>query len=200
MKTFLHVGCGSAQQANTTREFARADWKELRLDINPAVAPDIVGNLLDMNGVPTESQDAVFSSHNIEHLFAHEVPVALSEFRRVLKPTGYLVLTCPNLQEIAELVAADQLTEPAYQSPAGPVSAIDMLYGYRPFLATGDSFMAHKCGFTKKVLDATLYGCGFAIVASAQRKAPFFDLWALASREMRSEPEMLALAALHFPK
>jgi predicted SAM-dependent methyltransferase len=39
-----------------------------------------------MKAVASESVDAIFSSHNIEHLYPHEVPVALAEFIRVLKP------------------------------------------------------------------------------------------------------------------
>jgi predicted SAM-dependent methyltransferase len=37
--------------------------------------------------------DALYSSHNIEHVFAHEVVPTLKEFRRVLKPDGFVVIT-----------------------------------------------------------------------------------------------------------
>jgi hypothetical protein len=43
--------------------------------------PDIVGTMTDMSAVADASVDALFSSHNIEHLYPHEVPVALAEFR-----------------------------------------------------------------------------------------------------------------------
>ena len=84
--------------------------------------------------------DAVWSSHNVEHLYPHEVPVALAEFRRVLKPEGFAIVTCPDLQAVAELVAQDKLTQPAYQSPSGPISPLDILYGHRPALALGNLF------------------------------------------------------------
>ena len=100
--------------------------------------------------------DALFSSHNIEHLYAHEVPLALREFRRVLKPEGFVVITCPDLQSICAEVAEDRLTQTAYQSPAGPIAPIDMLYGLRSALARGNLYMAHRSGFTLKVLVATL--------------------------------------------
>ena len=93
MKTFLHVGCGPKRKDRTTSGFA--DWNELRFDINEFVQPDLVGTMTDMSSVSTESVDAVFSSHNIEHLYPHEVPVALSEFLRVLKPDGFALITCP---------------------------------------------------------------------------------------------------------
>ena len=42
--------------------------------------------------------------------------------------------------------------EPLYEAPSGPVSPIDIIYGYRGKLATGKFHMAHKCGFTYSVL------------------------------------------------
>ena len=37
--------------------------------------------------------------------------------------------------------------------------------------------MAHRCGFTQKVLDGTLRACGFQTVASMARgRAPFFGM------------------------
>jgi len=44
-------------------------WKEIRLDIDPANAPDILGTMLDMPAVADGSVDAIYSSHNIEHLY-----------------------------------------------------------------------------------------------------------------------------------
>jgi predicted SAM-dependent methyltransferase len=144
--------------------------------------------------------DAIYSSHNIEHLYPHEVPLAMAEFLRVLKPDGYFVVTCPDLQSVCALVAEDKLTEAAYTSPAGPIAPLDILFGHRPAMAKGNLYMAHRCGFTQKVLNGTLQSSGFKTVASMTRgRAPFFDLFALASKSERSEPEMLKLAGLHFP-
>jgi len=61
--------------------------------------PDIVCSITDMSPVAADSVDAVWSSHNLEHLQRHEVPVALAEFLRVLKPAGLLLLTLPDLQQ-----------------------------------------------------------------------------------------------------
>jgi len=86
MKTLLHVGCGQKHKDRTTAGFNRPEWHEIRLDIDPKVQPDVIGTMLDMSAVATGSMDAVYSSHNIEHLYPYEVPVALNEFLRVLKP------------------------------------------------------------------------------------------------------------------
>jgi hypothetical protein len=61
--------------------------------------------------------------------------------------------------------------------------------------------MAHRCGFTRQVLDGTLRASGFQTVASMARgRAPFFDLWALASKSLMSEEAMRGLAGEHFPR
>ena len=155
--------------------------------------------MTDMSAVAPASVDAVFSSHNIEHLYPHEVPLALAEFKRVLLPTGFVVITCPDLQSVCALVAQDKLTEPAYVSPAGPITPLDILYGHRPAMARGNLYMAHRCGFTQKVLTSTLQAAGFAAVAARRREQPNFDLWALATAAPMAEAELRQLAAEHFP-
>ena len=196
--TFLHVGCGPLKKDRTTQGFNDAAWREIRLDIDAQVHPDIVGTMLDMKDVASASVDAIYSCHNIEHLVAHEVPLAFKEFHRVLNDAGFLVIACPDLQAICALVAEDKLTQPAYQSEAGPIAPIDMLYGHRRFLAGGNDYMAHRCGFTKTVLQGTLIDCGFKSVIAARRLANF-DLWAIASKLPMSEDQLRSLGALHFP-
>ncbi len=200
MGKFLHVGCGQKTKEQTTREFGKDSWQEVRYDIDEAVSPDIVGTMTDMSSIEDESYDAVFSSHNIEHLYPHDVPVALAEFRRILTPDGIAVITCPDLKSVCELVAQDRLTDPAYDSPAGPIAPLDILYGYRKSMAQGNLYMAHRCGFTEKVLVATLNDAGFAATASTQRGSPYFDLWAVATKSSLDEGTLRATAVSHFPK
>ena len=198
MKKLLHVGCGPKRRNQTTRGFNSAEWQEVRLDIDPAVSPDVTGTMTDMRDVPTGSIQGLFSSHNIEHLYPHEVPLALAEFLRVLSPEGFAVITCPDLQSVCQLVADDKLTEPAYLSPAGPIAPLDILYGHRPAMMRGNLFMAHRCGFTRRVLAATLQQAGFQSVVTLARPSQF-DLWALASKSSFPETELRVLAGQHFP-
>ena len=198
MPVFLHVGCGKKRKAHTTPGFDRPEWHELRLDIDPAVKPDIVGSITDMAAVPDGAVDALFSSHNIEHLNAFEVPKALAEFRRVLRAAGFAVVTCPDLQSVAGLIAQGVLTEPAYKSPSGPISPLDMLYGHQADLAAGNLYMAHRTGFTNHSLEAALRAAGFANVVML-RKPQRFELWALATNRPASQAELRALAEAHFP-
>jgi SAM-dependent methyltransferase len=198
MKQFLHVGCGPRRKDGTTPGFAGPEWAEVRLDIDPAVAPDIVASMTDMRGVvPDAAFDALFSSHNLEHLYAHEVPLALAEFRRVLRPEGFAVITCPDLQAVARAIAEDRLTEPLGQSPAGPITPLDMVFGWRPALAAGNHFMAHRCGFTFTFLGRLLRAAGFASVLGAKPQGPF-NLWVLATPGPCDDATLRRLARAFF--
>lgn len=196
MKTLLHVGCGLQNKTQTTPGFNTPEWKEVRLDIDQSVQPDILGSMTDMRAVTDGSIDAIFSSHNIEHLYPHDVPVALTEFIRVLTPSGFAVITCPDLQAVCALVADNKLTQTAYQSPAGPIAPIDILYGHRASLQQGKLYMAHRCGFTKDVLGHTLRHVGFQTVATIAR-VQHLDLWAFASKMVLTEEEVVNLVETH---
>lgn len=197
-RKFLHVGCGPARKPHVAPGFLSDDWQEIRLDIDQAAAPDVVCSMLDMAPVPDASVDAVYSSHNIEHLYPHEVELALAEFLRVLKPDGLLVLTCPDLQAVCRLVVEDRLTDTAYVSPAGPIAPLDILYGYRPQLAAGNLFMAHHTGFTLRSLVEGLRSAGFRSVAGRSRSMSL-DLWVVASKALLPEDKMSRLAETHIP-
>jgi len=177
-KTVLNVGCGYPLRQRLHKHFHESEWREIRLDVDPAVRPDIVCSMTDMSPVASQSVDAIWSSHNLEHLHRHEVPAALAEFIRVLKPGGLLLVTLPDLQQVAELVTADRLEDEAYMSPSGPVTALDMIFGHTASLARGFPFMAHKTGFTLRSLQNLLVEAGF--VGVRIKGGADFDLWAAA--------------------
>ncbi len=192
-KTFLHVGCGQADQTKVHVTFRGPDWREVRLDADPSVSPDIVGTMTDMSDVPDGYADAIYSSHGVEHLYWHDVPLALSEFRRTLKDDGFAVITCPDVQAAALMIAEDRMFDTAYESPSGAITPFDILYSYRPFVQANPQWMSHHCGFTLTTLMAVLRDAGFAKVQGLRREGGF-DLWVLASKSPRSEQEMADLA------
>ena len=197
MKTFLHVGCGP-QDKSQIKGFNNNNWKEIRFDIDKSVNPDIVGTLTDMKLVETGSVDAVYSSHNIEHIFPHEVPIALSEFYRVLKEDGIVVITCPDLQSAGEALTQDKLFEMLYDSPMGPVTAFDILYGHRETTADGNIYMIHKGGFTYSLLNSAFYEAGFKARYGGRRPLGC-DLFLVAFKQKKSEEEVKKIAIPFLP-
>ena len=151
-----------------------------------------------MIDIKSESIDAVYSSHNIEHLYPHQVKTALQEFNRVLKKEGFALITCPDLVSTCKLISEDKLTETAYTSPAGPITPLDILYGHRQSISKGNEFMAHKTGFTTKTICNYLLEAGFLKVATKARNV-YFDLWAMGKKENISKDEFLQLAKDYFP-
>lgn len=144
----LHAGCGGDRAP---------EWlghaEETRLDIDERHAPDVVASITDMGDVGTF--DAVFCSHCLEHLPAHEVEVALREFLRVLRPGGMAYVVVPNLEGIVPDEGV------VYESPGGPITGRDMYYGHAALSAV-NPYMMHKTGFVRDTLKAAVLRAGFA--------------------------------------
>ena len=191
------MGCGS-QTKSMLKGFNSDNWEEIRFDIDQNANPDICGSLTDMSLVESSSVDAIASHHNIEHIFAHEVVTALKEFNRVLDEDGIVVLSCPDLESVCKAVANNKLMEPLYESSVGPISPIDILYGHRASIASGNVFMAHKCGFTYQSLVGAFNQAGFESICGGNRPHNF-DLWLVASKKTRSVEQLQILASEFLP-
>ena len=175
-KKVLHIGCGVYNAQKLHVSFRKPEWKEIRVDIDSAVKPDVVSDMLDMHMFGDNSVDAVWSSHNIEHLYAHQVPLAFAEFFRVIRPGGFLLITLPDMQTVATYVALGKLEQPLYKSPAGPISPLDIIYGFGSAIAKGNTFMAHRTAFTGETLGKKMLMAGFCNVTVKREE---YDLWGL---------------------
>ncbi len=180
--TVLHVGCGIPLPESLHLGFRTPEWQEVRFDIDPNVNPDIIGTLTDMNAVQSSSVNAIWSSHNIEHLYPHEVSIALQEFYRVLKVEGLILITCPDIQKVAEYVAQGKLETPLYTISGGAnISALDILYGWGMPISQGNYYMAHRTGFTAETLKNKLRDAGFVDVIVCRED---LNLWAKAYKSI----------------
>jgi SAM-dependent methyltransferase len=164
MRTVLNAGCGPAHAltAAPTTHFPPPEWREIRLDADAGVAPDVVSSITALP-FGAETLDAVWSSHCVEHLHANDVALALGEFRRVLRPGGLVLIAVPDLQQAAALIAAGRELAPAYLSPAGPITPLDIVFGHRG-LTAGNPLQQHRTDFTVRTLTLALCGAGFGAV------------------------------------
>jgi SAM-dependent methyltransferase len=162
MKTILHVGSGAGR---LPAGMFQPPYREIRVDIDPAVVPDVVASITSMPTVQSLSIDIVYANHVLEHVHAHEVPLALAEFLRVLKPGGRACISVPNLEELFIQLTADGrpvgLEDTLYIAPAGPICGLDVLYGWGKAIAAGHVGMQHKTGFTAATLVRKLERAGF---------------------------------------
>ena len=65
-------------------------------------------------------------------------------------------------------------------------------------MARGNLFMAHRCGFTLKVLLGTLKAAGFQAILG-KRRPQAFDLWAIASSAALDKNQLAGLARQMLP-
>jgi predicted SAM-dependent methyltransferase len=177
IRRVLNAGSGSRSARQVHPLFRGPRWEEVRVDVDPGALPDVVSSITDMaEAFRDQTFDAVWSSHVLEHLFAHDVPDALLEFRRILKPDGFVVISSPDLESVAGAIIEHGVGHVIYVSPAGPITPLDVLYGHRASIARGQTSMAHRTGFTCTSLGELLVDAGFGQVLATRRG---FDLWAL---------------------
>ena len=190
MKKLLHVGCGLSTIKDLPTIFQDGSWQEVRFDIDEEVNPDILGTLLDMEAVESGSVDAIYSSHNIEHVYYHEVLLVLKEFKRILTDDGLAIVACPDIGLICELALQDGLDAPLYQSSSGPITPLDIIYGHSASIKTGATYMAHKTGFDIKLLAKRFRQAGFGNL-HGKRLKPRKELLFVASKRRVSDKEII---------
>jgi hypothetical protein len=166
VKRVLNVG-GGGRDIPIPSEYE--GWEHVLLDIDPAVRPDVVWDARRLGELPGAQFEAVYCSHNLEHYFRHEARDVLRGMKHVLRPDGFAQIKVPDLGELFQVVAQKKLDidDFLYQSAAGPITVRDVVYGYAVEIErSGNTFYAHKTGFTQRSLTQLLNSCGFPWVFS----------------------------------
>jgi predicted SAM-dependent methyltransferase len=96
----LHLGCGTNRIAGMINCDPYAEGADRRLDA------------VDLGEVEDGSVDLIEHHHMIEHLSFSQAERAMSEWARVLRPGGLLVVTCPNLDLVAKKWLVDKYRRP----------------------------------------------------------------------------------------
>ncbi len=146
-----------------------ANFEHLLLDIDPKSHPDILCDARKLIELDVGKFDAVYCSHNLEHYYRHDVQKVLAGFQHVLKADGFAQIHVPDIHEVMRLTLEKDLDidDVLYQSPAGPIMVLDVLYGHTGQIEqSGDEFFAHKTGFTHKSLITALTRAKFTKIYS----------------------------------
>jgi ubiquinone/menaquinone biosynthesis C-methylase UbiE len=166
-KKVLNVG-GNSKAIALPPQYA--GYEHLLLDIDPRGKPDIVCDARLLTSIEGNQFDAVYCSHNLEHYYRHDVPKVLAGFLHVLKEGTFAHIRVPDIAEVMRITIERGLDidDVLYESPAGPIMVLDVLYGYTVEIErSGQDFFAHKTGFTQKSLVNVLHKAGFSNIYSA---------------------------------
>lgn len=178
----LNVGGGPSRELPARYK----GWTQILLDIDETVQPDLCADALTLksNKGQAGKYDAVFCSHNLEHFYRHDVPAVLAGFLHVLKPSGYAEVAVPNVAFLMEQVVKGErdIMDTWYHAGPNPISFHDVLYGWDAAMSRGNTYYAHKCGFSPASLNKVLQDAGFEtvyvfdegpnVVAFAYKKTP----------------------------
>ena len=161
LKKVLNVG-GNSKTIPLPPQYE--NFEHILLDIDPHGSPDIVCDARDLITLDAGQFDAVYCSHNLEHYYRHDVTKVLAGFIHVLDANGFAHIRVPDIPATMR-ACIDQdldLEDVLYQSSAGPITVLDVLYGHSDEIEqSGQDFYAHKTGFSAKSLYAALVAAGF---------------------------------------
>ncbi len=144
-------------------------WEQVWLDIDPSVNPDVLCDARELTTLPANSYDAIYCSHNLEHYYRHDVKKVLAGFLHVLKQEGFAHVRVPDMAAVMRAFVENDMdiNDVLYESPAGPISVQDVMYGFgKEIERSGNDFFAHKTGFTEASLIATFMDADFYQVYS----------------------------------
>jgi len=139
------------------------------VDVQEEVGPEVVCDIRELPFARDDEYDLVRASHVLEHFELRECYEVLAEWRRVLKPGGYLVVCVPNFEAQAwrsvlwpRGLALDEKT--LQNGWINGLFALDLPPQFR-----------HKIVFTEKSLRNLLDECGFLVKGSMSylREEPY---------------------------
>ncbi len=93
----LNIGCGAKKWPGFINVDLANNWADTQ--------PDVVADVTKPLPFADNYADELHAIHLLEHLLRWEAPAILTDWRRVLKPGGLLVLELPCLDKIAALFA-----------------------------------------------------------------------------------------------
>ena len=138
------------------------------LNALPGDHVDIVGDLRDLSALNDASFDLVYASHVFEHLgYQTELPEALREVARILRPGGRLCISVPDLPTLCRLYVEPSL------GASERFHIMRMMFGGQM-----NAFDFHYVGISDEHLAALCFSAGF----SHMYRVPWFEFFDDTSR------------------
>lgn len=117
--------------------------------------PDVVCDIRNLSIFPDAYADEILAVHVVEHFWRWEVQDILTEWVRVLKPGGKMIMECPNLISACEefLKDPDRFAGPGQEGQR----TMWVFYGDPRWQ---DPLMVHRWGYTPRSLAAMAHSIG----------------------------------------
>jgi predicted SAM-dependent methyltransferase len=127
--------------------------------LEDAPGVDVVADISARLPFDDGAADLIYASHVLEHFPTDEIPGLLTEWRRVLRPGGALLIAVPDLQVVASIMME---RSGWFTPPHGPW--LGVIYGGQK-----DQYDFHKTGFTGPWLTHLLREAGFGEIERVGR-------------------------------
>ncbi len=138
-------------------------WTVLNAQPGPHV--DVVGDFSYLAQIGAGAVEEVYASHVLEHLrYADELPQALAEIFRILRPAGKLMAAVPDLEILCKLFIHPQ---------SGPRERWDLMRIM--FGGQIDAFDLHKAGLWTENFGGMLHHAGFVDICRVESFGLFQD-------------------------
>lgn len=143
--------------------------------------PVIQGDAIEyLSSLPSESQSVISAFHLVEHLTFNQISLLVSEAKRVLVPSGLLIIETPNPENI--LVATQNFyLDPTHQRPV-PIDLLTYLLEYNSFYRTKVMRLQEPTTIAdnqSKTLNDVLSGVSpdYAVVSQKEAAPQYLDLF-----------------------
>lgn len=154
----LNIGSGQRPFYTT------GDHVWINVDRQAKWNPDVVWDCTDLSIFESDTVDVIVLHQVLEHAECSKGAAMLHECRRVLRSGGSVIVSVPNIEELAKMFLRGQITHETY---------IISVYG----AYMGDEADFHKFGYTPLTLAESLYRAGFSRVETFDwRKIPGADI------------------------
>jgi ubiquinone/menaquinone biosynthesis C-methylase UbiE len=176
---------------------AYSSFEHVLIGQDPDIETEIQLDIRDLPTIKPQQFDAVYCFHKLEHVHQQDVPLVLAGFRHVLKPGGLAHIIAFDLQAVMLLCLQQgiDLDGVLDQSPMGPITPLDVLYGYGEIMGEyGWHRNTHRTGFSRRTLANAIASSGFGPMFCQQNKLELN----LIAFNGNPDPELAALFDLPF--